>query len=125
MTDYQFETIQRRSNQPSNFQLEPHKILCQTCQHPVTTSHQKIEIDGQHSHQCTNPGGVTYELGCFSTAPGCIRRGIPTVEFTWFTGYYWNFALCANCLTHLGWFYQKSSQEHFHGLILANLQEFP
>ncbi len=61
-------------------------------------------------------------FGCFSDASGCLVYGIPTSEYTWFTGYRWNYAHCAACLSHLGWFYQSDS-DGFFGLILDKLMD--
>jgi len=57
-----------------------------------------------------------------SSANGCVNYGTPTLEHTWFQSYSWRYALCSNCHTHLGWFYQ-SGNDSFYGLILENLEE--
>ncbi|HVO66177.1 MAG TPA: cereblon family protein [Syntrophales bacterium] len=79
-----------------------------------------ITVNGQHAHIFKNPAGITFHIGCFSTAWGCFTYGIPTYDVTWFKGFSWCVALCANCFYHLGWHYQ-SGGESFFGLILANL----
>lgn len=122
LTTTTVETIQSLLDQ-LNLPQEKRKLACTTCQHLITTHDYKIEINGYYHHRFTNPSGITFEIGCFATAPGATRRGMPTLEFTWFSGYAWNLAHCANCLTHLGWFYQASHAENFYGLILANLIE--
>jgi len=119
LTETQIEKIQKALEQDIS---EEEKILCKFCQHPITSSKKKIEVNGQHQHIFSNPIGITYEIGCFSSANGCINRGTPTLEYTWFTGFAWRFALCSNCYTHLGWFYQ-SDNDSFYGLILEFLEE--
>ncbi|MGE5342590.1 MAG: cereblon family protein [Candidatus Omnitrophota bacterium] len=95
-------------------------IHCINCKNVITSTESAIPVGGQHRHFFKNPVGVDYEIGCFSSAEGCINVGHPTTEFTWFSGYSWSYALCSRCMIHLGWFYQ-STDNHFYGLILNRL----
>lgn len=97
-------------------------IICRFCSHVITTPDTMMDIDGGHCHTFTNPLGVTYSIGCFSAAKGCVNTGDPTLEFTWFPGFAWEYALCGNCRSHLGWYY-RSGESGFYGLILNNLTE--
>ena len=116
-TETQFEQIQKTL---ALMHRKEEKILCQVCQHQITSHENKIEVNGQHEHVLSNPCGIVFEIGCFSGAAGCVNYGPSTSEHTWFAGYSWRFALCANCLTHLGWFFQSES-DGFYGLILKKL----
>ena len=98
-------------------------IRCRFCAHTVTRPSHRIEINGRHHHTFNNPSGHLFDIGCFSMAEGCVAKGQPTLEFTWFTGCSWRFALCANCHAHLGWLYQSMSERSFYGLILNHLSE--
>lgn len=98
------------------------RLLCRKCGHAITSRGRAIVSDGSHVHVFTNPAGLTFRIGCFSDAPGCLLAGEPTTEFTWFPGHAWSFALCAGCGAHLGWYYDSGSGGFF-GLILANLAE--
>ncbi|MCU0848524.1 MAG: cereblon family protein [Spirochaetes bacterium] len=98
------------------------RIFCAACGNTVTHSGKRISINGLHRHVFTNPGGYTFEIGCFITAEGCAITGDPTDEFTWFPGYRWAYALCSGCLSHLGWHY-RSGAGAFFGLILDSLKE--
>jgi hypothetical protein len=120
-TEKQFAKIQQKLEQES-YKDEKKPILCKACQHKITSYENKIEVNGQNQHAFSNPGGFIYEIGCFSQATGCVNQGSPTLEYTWFKGYYWRFALCSNCYIHLGWFYQ-SANDSFYGLILNCLDE--
>ncbi|HON77768.1 MAG TPA: cereblon family protein [Spirochaetota bacterium] len=97
-------------------------IICRFCSHVITTPETMMEVDGGHCHTFTNPLGITYSIGCFSSAKGCVHTGDPTMEYTWFPGYFWEYALCGNCYAHLGWHY-RSEGSRFYGLILDNLTE--
>lgn len=97
-------------------------ILCRICKNRVSSPDNMISIDGRHSHRFTNPLGIEYEIGLFSDASGCMVMGSPTREHTWFPGFSWNFALCSQCFSHLGWYY-RSADKSFFGLILKNLIE--
>lgn len=97
-------------------------IICRNCGNIITSLESMISMNGQHQHTFINPSGIIFTIGCFSKAEGCITSGEPTSDFTWFDLYSWNHALCANCLFHLGWFYDSGS-DSFFGLILDNLRE--
>ena len=43
-------------------------ILCRDCLHPVTDPSLRISKDGHHRHVFNNPHGITFEIGCFSSA---------------------------------------------------------
>jgi hypothetical protein len=96
------------------------RLLCAACQQLVTYPIQRITMNGQHEHACTNPQGMTFHIGCFREASGCTTVGEATPEFTWFAGFAWRVALCAQCRTHLGWRFDSAS-DHFYGLILSRL----
>lgn len=97
--------------------------LCKFCRRKITTSSERIAVNGQHAHICANPYGLLFEVGCFAKAVGCQTTGTPTTEFTWFPGYAWAIALCAGCANHLGWHYTGKPPSEFYGLILGNLVE--
>lgn len=99
-----------------------HLIICKFCHHLITSLNNVIDINGSHTHICTNPAGKTYTIGCFSEARGCLNIGESTIEYTWFPGFIWNYAICSLCHNHLGWFY-LSDKNSFYGLILDNLIE--
>ena len=96
------------------------RLFCAACRHPVTHQDERIVVQGGHEHRFTNPQGISYHIGCFREAAGCAPSGEATAEFTWFKGYAWCIAYCANCRAHLGWRFQ-SDADYFHGLISARL----
>ncbi len=99
---------------------EEQVILCRECGNPVTSPDCIIAVDGSHLHTFENPAGITYDIGCFSSAEGCMVHGEPTPEHTWFEGFRWSFSLCSSCFSHLGWFYENGD-EQFFGLIVDRL----
>lgn len=80
-------------------------------------------MNGSHRHVFNNPAGVIFEIALFDAAEGCAAIGRPTLEFTWFSGYAWRFALCGNCGIHLGWLYTGGEAGGFFGLILEMIVE--
>lgn len=98
-------------------------ILCRLCRHPVTSSGHGMEVNGRHQHTFPNPLGIVFQIGCYAVAAGCIHRGRPTGDFSWFPGFSWCFALCANCRAHLGWHYRSGAGKSFYGLISGQLLE--
>lgn len=97
------------------------RIVCAVCGHHITTERERIEVQGRHEHRCVNPDSVIFHIGCFQRAPGCASHGVPTLEFTWFPGFAWNYALCNSCSTLLGWKYHGTDAPSFFGLILSRL----
>jgi hypothetical protein len=95
------------------------RYWCAACTTRVTDEDAAIDVGGAHRHRCVNPAGETFEIGCFAAAPGCIVDGEPTLEATWFAGFAWSYAVCANCRAHLGWCYEGDGR--FFGLILTRL----
>jgi hypothetical protein len=95
-------------------------LVCSNCEHPISTEEQRIEISGAHSHTCTNPHGIIFQIGCFSRAPGCAPVGPPSMEYTWFPGCNWQVAVCGNCHIHIGWLFR--GEDRFYGLILTRLK---
>jgi hypothetical protein len=92
---------------------------CGFCNTSVASEDDAIDAGGAHRHRFANPAGVTFEIGCFRQAR-CRAEGEPTLEATWFPGFAWSYALCANCHAHLGWAYDGASARFF-GLIFARL----
>ena len=102
-------------------------VFCRSCHTPVARKSDTTTIGNSNSNHYTNPAGVTYHLRYFSNAHGCSITGIPTDDHSWFAGYHWQLALCAECHDHLGWYYQytRSSlhQRFFFGLIADRLMD--
>ena len=98
------------------------RILCANCGNPITHRDERIEASGSHTHTCSNPHGFVFLIGCFRAAPGCRCEAFATAEHSWFSGYRWSIAYCAQCDRHLGWRFSASADE-FHGLILDRLTE--
>jgi hypothetical protein len=101
---------------------EDHIIICRECGNPVTSPDCVISVNSHHKHTFINPAGITYQIGCFSSAEGCVVYGEPVLEHTWFAGFAWNYCICSNCRIHLGWHFQNNG-EHFFGLILDLLAD--
>lgn len=95
-------------------------ILCRTCRAPVTESRAAVSVNGSHLHTFFNPAGIVFDIRCFSRAAGCSVYGEPTSEFAWFAGSHWQYAVCATCQVHLGWFFNAPASSFF-GLIRDRL----
>ena len=111
---------QRSKTLPDTKPKKEQRLCCSTCRHPVTHQDERIAVQGGHEHTFTNPHEITYHIGCFREAAGCAGFGEVTTEYTWFKGYAWRIALCAQCRAHLGWRFQ-SDDDYFHGLIVNRL----
>ena len=100
-------------------------LICAACGERITTLRERVEMSGGHAHTFTNPHGLTFDIGCFRSAPGCRPVGEATEAWTWFRGYAWRIAVCGGCGEHLGWGYEPASGDGssrgFFGLILDRL----
>ena len=97
-------------------------ILCAACRRRITSGEARIEIGGRHEHECVNPHGYRWRIGCFAAAEGLIVVSQPESEWSWFPGYTWQIENCGGCAALLGWLY-RSGDATFHGLIVAHLIE--
>ena len=122
-TDNKTKEIQKVLEEQERNEKEERAILCRACDNKICPLSSGIEVNGRHRHTFYNPEGIIYHIGCFASAPGCIMQGRPTLQFTWFPGFSWIFALCSNCYIHLGWHYRSGGGENFYGLILNKLTE--
>jgi hypothetical protein len=95
-------------------------ILCRFCGSTITSRAAAVSKNGRHEHVFFNPAGIAFEISCFRDAPGCVVQGEATTDFSWFSGYAWQYALCATCLSHLGWRF-SSDRDSFFGLITGRL----
>ena len=92
-------------------------VRCRACQHDITRPSLAIE---PHEHTFRNPAGYSFHVLCYSDAPGATDAGDSTTEASWFHGYAWTFAICAQCRNHLGWWYKGT--DRFAGLIATRLK---
>ena len=97
-------------------------VCCRACGHPIAGESAVHEVGGKADHAFFNPAGQLFEIRCYDSAPGCLVRGEPTLEFTWFPGHAWRYALCGGCGTHLGWRFE-GADDMFFGLIRPRLLE--
>ena len=79
----------------------------------------RFDFNNQSEFQFINPGGYYFNILTFCAADGCRELGEPTMEFTWFDGHSWSFAVCRRCSNHLGWKYK--GKYSFYGLIKSRL----
>ena len=101
-------------------------ILCAVCAASITSPEHRIAVQGAHEHRFMNPAGVLFHIGCFSHAIGCTIVGPDSLEYPWFAGFAWRFAMCGSCGQHLGWHFRKAHEETdgdagFFGLVLHRL----
>ena len=97
-----------------------HAIVCAACAASITSPNHRIAVQGAHEHRFMNPAGFVFHIGCFAHAIGCTIVGPDSLEYPWFPGFAWRFALCGSCGQHLGWHF-RTTRESFFGLILDRL----
>jgi hypothetical protein len=96
-------------------------LLCAKCEAAVTATRYRISVAGSHEHRFMNPAGLFFHIGCFAEAIGCTVVGPDSLEYPWFVGFAWRYAMCANCACHLGWHFRADGKAAFFGLILDRL----
>ena len=99
-------------------------IVCAACRGTITSARHRIVTHGSHEHRFMNPAGFLFHIGCFGEAIGCRIVGPDSLEYPWFPGFAWRFALCGQCGQHLGWHFRHfrmEGRDSFFGLILNRL----
>ena len=96
-------------------------VYCAMCSNVIARQADRIEVSGSHKHNFTNPFGTEFHIGCFSDALGCSISGERVAADTWFPGFQWRYATCAECHEHLGWYFDQADA-FFYGLILDRIQ---
>lgn len=96
--------------------IEYKNILCAFCLFRITSDEFSFFVNSQHEYEFKNPANILFQIRLFSKADGCIDINSPSLQFTWFPNFAWNFALCLKCKSHLGWKYHSESNSFF-GLI--------
>ncbi|MEM1434516.1 MAG: cereblon family protein [Pseudomonadota bacterium] len=91
-------------------------VYCARCNAAVADQRAAIAVNGKHRHFCVNPHGFEFDLGCYREALGCAISGQPTHADSWFAGYFWRYANCAECEQHLGWYFERGDG-YFYGLV--------
>jgi hypothetical protein len=76
-----------------------------------------VEILGRFEHECANPHGYTYRVGCYAAAAQVEIDSNPSSEWSWFPGWRWQVERCAGCGELAGWRFTRGDAS-FHGLIL-------
>lgn len=103
----------------SKTELKPDDWLCIVCSKKITSDKERFEYNSATEFQFVNPEGYNFDIITFLNADGCLEMGEPTMEFTWFPGHTWSFAVCSRCSNHLGWKYR--GKYSFYGLIKSRL----
>jgi hypothetical protein len=97
-------------------------IVCAACGAAITSPIHRMAIHGAHEHRFMNPAGVLFHIGCFAHAVGCTIIGPDSLEYPWFPGFAWRYAMCGACGQHLGWHFRETREpDGFFGLILDRL----
>jgi hypothetical protein len=95
-------------------------VCCRRCDGVVARTGDRVVIGAADLHTFVNPRGEVFELVCFARADGALAVGEATLEYTWFPGHAWRFAMCRSCAAQLGWRYDGAAS--FWGLNRAALR---
>ncbi|XP_014668622.1 PREDICTED: uncharacterized protein LOC106809897 isoform X2 [Priapulus caudatus] len=122
--------------------IEDEELLCRRCGHKVTSaehlysnksplalSHRNDTILGHDDtliQLFQNAHENRFELITVKQAD-VYRHGVAVYDASWFPSYAWRITVCPRCGQHLGWSFEKGTEDHhskkyvFYGLILADL----
>ncbi len=84
--------------------------LCAWCGIFITDSGQLFKVNGADSHSFVNPSGVQCNFRTFHHCENVLIHHDLYFEHSWFSGFGWRFLMCARCLQHLGWKYDKGNE---------------
>jgi hypothetical protein len=101
------------------------KLGCAACGQVITAPRHRRAVHGEREHLLRNPAGLTFRVGCFREAIGCVVVGPDSVEASWFPGFAWRRAFCAGCRAHLGWCFRGRGDVRFFALVLDRLGSSP
>ena len=118
-SEFQVDKLPGNEGNQETHKEESKKLLCKYCKNHITNLDDATSIEGSHTHTFSNPAGYVYTIHCYRTAPGCLVLGESTNEYTWFSAYEWQMALCNACQEHLGWLF--SNEQAFYALIADRL----
>ncbi|MGD8780898.1 MAG: cereblon family protein [Ignavibacteria bacterium] len=93
--------------------------LCKNCYNKIASDKERYYYSGSSEFNFTNPQGFQFDIITFTKADGCNSEGEAILDYTWFSGYSWNYSTCSQCGIHLGWKYFGSNT--FYGLIKTRL----
>ena len=107
---------------------EHHPLVCRRCGAEISHLDAIFTIDSDNAVRVfPNPYGHLREIITLMRAQGLQIVGPPTTEFSWFAGFAWEVAYCANCGNHLGWQFTAVSDgaepKLFYGLLRSELVE--
>lgn len=89
---------------------------CARCRAELAPADELVDIGGSE-HRFTNRAGTSFDVRCYTRAPGCTAGGPATDEDTWFDGHTWQRAFCRACGAHAGWLFRSKSRVFF-GLLV-------
>jgi hypothetical protein len=103
------------------------RFLCRACESMITDGKALFCMRASTVEQVfPNPFGQMRVIVTVRWAQSIALDGEATSDFTWFAGYSWRIAYCAQCRAHLGWIYEATADatpRSFYGLLLEALIE--
>ncbi|XP_035442906.1 protein cereblon [Spodoptera frugiperda] len=104
-------------------------LCCSSCMAQIARKEHifPMSSEGVHSNY-TNLGGYMHDILTVSEACNVETNGAPSAEYSWFPGYTWTVALCANCMVHVGWRFEAMKRSlrpsQFYGLCRNYVQPY-
>ncbi|CAH1634959.1 unnamed protein product [Spodoptera littoralis] len=104
-------------------------LCCSSCMAQIARKEHifPMSSEGVHSNY-TNLGGYMHDILTVSEVCGVAPSGAASAEYSWFPGYTWTVAVCANCMVHVGWRFEAMKRSlrpsEFYGLCRNYVQPY-
>lgn len=115
---------QSRRGETTEEEMPGRALLCRRCRTKVSHESELFAFGADSAVRIfANAAGLLREVFTARRAQRLTFVGPPTTEFTWFAGYGWEAAFCAECESHLGWRFSRptGTPAEFFGLLTAEV----
>ncbi|XP_021687897.2 uncharacterized protein LOC110670227 isoform X2 [Hevea brasiliensis] len=100
--------LQREIDLLKSFDL----IRCKHCQIVIARRSDMLVMSSEGPLGAyVNPHGSVHEIMTFYKVNGLALDGEAVTEYSWFPGYAWTIADCANCEFHMGWLFTATKKQ--------------
>ncbi|XP_074286975.1 uncharacterized protein LOC141612156 [Silene latifolia] len=88
------------------------RVRCKNCQTVIARRSDLLVMSNEGPlGTYVNPYGCVHETVTLHKANGLALIGRPSTESSWFPGYAWTIANCANCERHMGWLFTATNKK--------------
>ncbi|KAF2285340.1 hypothetical protein GH714_000165 [Hevea brasiliensis] len=87
-------------------------VRCKNCQTVIARRSDMLVMSSEGPLGAyVNPHGSVHEIMTFYRINDLALEGVAATEYSWFPGYAWTVAYCANCESHMGWLFTATKKK--------------